>query len=349
MNKFIEKDVNLLCENFGFMQQIKNKKILITGATGLIGSVFTYFLCNLNDKYNLNITIYLCVRNIEKAKKFSFPQYVKYIVQDMKKEIVVDGGLDYIIHAASPTTSKYLVSNPVETINDTYLGTKNILELAKDKKVSSVVYLSSIEMYGQNFDDKEIKENDYGYINNLDVRSCYSEGKRFIECMCCSYCKEYDVPVKIARLTQTFGPGILLEDNRIFAHICKSVIANQDIVLHTDGSSSKNYLYITDAINAVFYILLRGIDGEAYNVANDETYISIKEMAQLVIDRFNRNIKLIVDLKENMGYAPSTKVNLNTDKLRKLGWSPSVSLIDMYGNTINYLKGLMYKEDEEEC
>ena len=249
--------------------------------------------------------------------------------------------IDYIVHCANSTSSKFYVEHPVENINTAYLGTNIVLQFAKDNNVKSMVYLSSLECYGTVDDDKEITEDMMGFITPTDVRSSYSLGKRATECLCHCYAKEYGVPVKMARLTQTFGAGVSLEDNRVFAQFAKSIIKGEDIILHTNGESAKPYCYTIDCICALLYLLMAGENGEAYNVANSETYISIYDMAKFLVDNFNPKCRAKIELNDNMGYAPVTHLNLNTKKLQDLGWKPYYGLKEMYGQLINYYKTIL--------
>ena len=210
-------------------------------------------------------------------------------------------------------------------------GTKNILEFAKNKNCLGFVYLSSLEVYGIT-DKEEISENDYGYINFLEPRASYSEGKRLCENLCISYGSEYAIPVKIARLTQTFGAGVTKEDNRVFAQFAKSVIEKRNIILHTKGNTKRSYCYTTDAVCAIFTILTKGENNNAYNVANKNTYISIYDMAKSLE---NENTKVIFEIdNKNRGYNPEIKINLNTKKLETLGWSAKTPLNEMFKKLI---------------
>lgn len=199
-----------------------------------------------------------------------------------------------------------------------------------------------MEMYGTfNNSDTEITEDKIGYINPLKVRSNYPESKRLCENMCVAYMKEYGVKVKIARLAQTFGAGILPGENRVFAQFAKSVISGRDIVLHTRGLSEGNYCYTRDCVLGLFTILLCGENGEAYNVANPKSHTTIAEMAHMVADKIsNGKIKVIYDIpKDNVfGYAEDTKMKLNSDKLQALGWTPEIGLEDAYKRMIEQMK-----------
>ena len=154
------------------------------------------------------------------------------------------------------------------------------------------------------------------------MRSSYNIGKRAAESLCHAYCKEYKVPVKIARLTQTTGAGIAKDDNRIIAQFARLAAEGKDIILHTTGEAARPYCYTMDAISAILYILFRGESGEAYNVANEETYISAKDMAEYLKKNVNSNICVKVELKDSKGYAPTTKLRLNSGKIQALGWRP---------------------------
>ena len=242
-------------------------------------------------------------------------------------------------HYAFPTESKYFIEHPIDVYNIITKGTETVLNYANSIKASSVVYVSSIESYGIVSVDSGIIDEQYqGYIDPLSVRSSYSLGKRSAEFISYSYYAQYSTPVKIARLTQTFGAGVSWSDNRIFAQLAKSVILNNDIILHTMGLSSKSYCYTTDAVSAILYILVKGDDGNAYNVTNPDTYISVREMAEIVKTNFEPNINIKIEIDETKGYAPDTYLNLDITKLQKLGWSPKINLKTMYRRLIDYYK-----------
>ena len=305
---------------------------LLTGATGLIGSAL---LMKLVAEGN-NVT---CpVRNKEKAKGlFEEGIYNKVQWVDLPLETYlqdVESEYNYIIHCASPTSGKYMVECPVETYEFIIESTRTLLQYARKNSIKGMVYVSSLEYYGQNFNEDIIKEDYEGYIEPTSSRSSYPLGKRAAEYLCVAYALEYNVPVKIARLTQTFGPGISADDNRVFAQFARSVINKEDIILHTDGESAKPYCHVYDCVDAILTILKAAVPGEAYNVANEDTYISIRDMAEFVQKNFNPEHKVVIQKRDDMGYAPVTKLRLNTQKLRDLGWSPRYGLKEMYGDLI---------------
>lgn len=331
-----ENDLIDLARKFPFKKELSGKKILITGGTGLIGSLTIKFLCLLNSVYSLGSKVYATARNKEKALTIAGENEVEWIIGNLSDEVKIDA-VDFIIHTACPTQSAFLAQHPVEVINDTVMGAKNIFELAKSSK-ARVVYLSSMEIYGQIFEHKKIKENDYGYINHLNPRSCYPESKRLIEALTASYAFEYGVEIMNARLTQTLGAGIAKNDNRVFAQFARAAINGENIVLHTEGKSAKSYVYTTDAINALFYILFKGEKGTAYNIANETSYISIYDLACFVKDKFNNAIEVVKEIDISKGYAPDTLADLDTTRLKQLGWKATVDLEEMFCRLINYLK-----------
>jgi nucleoside-diphosphate-sugar epimerase len=342
MNKqVLFDDLRLFAERFELAEKLRGKTFLVTGATGLIGSVMIKCLLELNSQKNLGIKIVAVVRNIEKAKTVfegvSSMIEFKQIGLDNISIDTIGTNIDYVIHLASPTASRFFVDYPVETLRTAIEGTTIVLEYAKNAQVKSVLVASSLEVYGSNGNDDLINETVQGYVNPLEVRSSYNMGKRAAESLCHAYAKEYQVPVKIARLTQTTGAGISEDDNRVIVQFSRKVSRSEDIVLHTTGESARPYCYTTDAISAMLFILLQGENGEAYNVANEDTYISAKDMAEYLKKTFNPRIDVRVELNDNMGYAPATKLRLDTSKLKALGWTPRYNLNEIFTNLICYL------------
>lgn len=326
-NSIFEEDIKNIINDFD-MSVFDGKTILVTGATGLIGKLCVKSL--LNSGYNTQVIA--LVRDEEKAKNiFGESKRLTYLVQDINQRINTTRRVDYIIHAASTTSSKDFVEKPVETIYTAINGSRNVLEFAKNKRLEGMVYLSSLEIYGVN-EKENIKEGDYGYIDILNPRSSYSESKKMVETMCISYGTEYGVPVKIARLAQTFGAGVSISDNRVFAQFAKSIINKENIILHTKGETKRNYCYTTDAVRGIFTILTKGKNNHAYNVANENSYCSISEMAHLLENEYTK-VEYKID-EVNRGYNPTVKIALNTEKLNALGWEAKVDLKEMFDRLI---------------
>ena len=315
---------------------------MITGATGLIGSVMVKCLLELNRQSRLGIKIVAVVRSLDKARKVFGTEFNQIVFRQLElSEITLERiniEVNYVIHLASPTASKYFVEHPVETLRTAIEGTTAVLEYAKSALIEGMIYASSLETYGSNHTDEWLSEAFQGYVNPTEVRSSYNIGKRASECLCHSYAKEYDVNVIIARMTQTFGAGVEYNDGRVFAQFARKAIESKDIELYTAGTTSRMYCYTTDAVSAMLYLLIKGEKGEAYNIANKDNYISIRDMAQLIKDEFSPNIKVVITPKENLGYAPETMLKLDTSKIESLGWRPMYGLKEMFGRLISSLR-----------
>ena len=287
----LEEDMKELAGNEELGGLLKGSTVFVTGATGLLGSQLIVGLLYMNEVQDAGIRVVGMARSKQKVQKVFGSlinhEALSFYFGDIEEPVLYEGDVDFLVHGASPTSSKYFVTNPVETILAAIEGTKHVLEFAKARGAKGMVYLSSLEVYGTPEEGREwMKEGDYGYLDPLSVRSSYSEGKRMVECLCVSFAKEYGVPVKIARLSQTFGAGVDYADGRVFAEFARCAVEGRDIVLHTQGNTVRSYCYAKDAVAAILYVLLKGNSGEAYNVTNMDTAVSIREMAELVSGLF---------------------------------------------------------------
>lgn len=338
MSNIITEDLRQFRSDFKYREKLENSVFLITGITGLIGSNLVRCLLSLNS----NIKIYAPVRDASKVKdllEYSKSNLILFEVHDlMDFDFDLLDDVDYVAHCAAPTASKYFITNPVETINSIVSLTDKLLRYAMHHQLKGFVYLSSIEVYGQINSDKKLSENEQAYINTLDIRSSYPLAKRLAENLCCSYASEYDVPACIVRLTQTTGPGISNNDNRVIAQFTRAAVRGEDIVLHTLGESARPYCYTIDAVEAILYVLLFGVKGEAYNVAHDESYISARDLALLIKRVLNPAIEVRYEIDDNMGYAPASRIDLSIEAIKKLGWAPKYTIEDIIINLSKYLK-----------
>ena len=353
MNEVLREDFNDIYNDINIdFNLFNNKTILVTGATGFIGSLIIKYLLYLIVEKAINIKIIVTARNKSKLESiFSNTDISKMQVFigdltdcDFATDFTdtIKSKVDYIIHTAAITASKEMITKPIETVLLSIYGTNSILKIAALKKISSFVYLSSMEMYGsfEKNDDSFCTEDDLGYINPLNVRSNYPESKRMCENLCIAYYSEKNVPVKIARLSQVFGAGVSSLDNRLYLQIAKSVINKKNITLYTDGLSEGNYCYSSDAIRALFTLLFYGENGEAYNIVNEDTHCTVLEMANMVFKEIGHNeIKVIFEKNNiNHGFAPKVKLKLSSEKIKQLNWNPKWNLKEMYIRMIDYLE-----------
>lgn len=341
-NSVLNEDIEqIISDSHLPWREMADTSVLITGATGLIGTALVRVLAAARQKYRLNLTLIGNGRSSAKGERlmrdYGLDVFRSGDIRQFLSTEAIPAKVDYIFHCAAITKSADMVAKPVDVITTAVDGTKNVLELAKERRSISVVYLSSMEVYGQNLLG-QVQETDLGYLDLSNPRSSYSESKRLCESLCAAYFAQYGVPVKIARLAQTFGAGTPQADTRVFAQFARSAMAEENIVLHTEGRSRGNYCYLADVVRGLLALLLCGTNGQAYNIANPEASMTIREMAELVASEVGQGrIKTVVEIPsdiEKRGYAPAVGFKLNIDKLKALGWHPRYGLADMYKRMI---------------
>lgn len=315
-------------------EKIDGCNILITGATGLIGSCIVDELMK-----NAGCHVYAAGRNIERAKT-KFGTYFQskrfhFIQYDVEKPLDGNVIFDYVIHAASNASPNFFVSNPVEVIMSNIMGTKNLLDYGRTHGMKRFLYVSSGEVYG-NGDVEEWKEDDSGYVDCMTMRSCYPTSKRAAETLCVAYMHQHNVDVVVARPCHTYGPGFTESDTRAFAQFVRNARKHEDIVLKSKGQQYRSWLYVKDCVSAIFTILLNGQSGEAYNVADKKSCITIRELAETIADI--GGVKVVFDEPsdvEKQGFSVIRKAVFDTRKLEALGWKPRYSLQGALVETIN--------------
>lgn len=335
-----KRDLDIIFNNSIDWEVFRDKRILVTAATGRLGMYIVEALVKADLDYNLNMRVIAHARNEKKlntvfGNTLELPN-VEPLIQDIIEEIRLDGPVDYIFHTAGPAAPKDFTETPVETLWAHVSGTHNVLELAKEKKSERVVYISTVEIYGENVTEEDFKETDMGVIRCDNARSCYPEAKRLCETMLASYEAEYGISYVGARMSHTFGPGITLEDGRSFSEFIGCALKGEDIILHSDGSAVRPYTYVADAIGGVLMIATKGEKNTYYNIANLDNQASVKEVAQVIADLAPRGKTKVVFENEGtkLQYLNFKLGVMNTDKIRNLGWRPGVDLKSAFRYTI---------------
>lgn len=273
-------------------ERLENKTLLVAGANSFLASYMIEAVLHYNDmKKNKPCRVIALVRNIEKGK-LRFAGYFQrkdftILHSDVCGFTDYEKKVDVIIHAASQASPKYYGIDPVGTLLPNIIGTHNLLELARKHRSENFLFFSSSEVYGEPREaGKPLDERSFGYLDCMTVRACYAEGKRAGETLCKTYAEKYDMNVKVVRPFHTYGPGMQLDDGRVYADFVKDVVKKEDIVLKSDGSAVRAFCYIRDAADGFFRVLFSGRPGEAYNVASDKDVISVKDLANIVAGLF---------------------------------------------------------------
>lgn len=329
----VDEDIQFLKQYDIQDHLFKNKTILITGATGMIGSYLTHYFASLVKTHQVKVVA--LVRNVEKAKKIFKDANIEYLVQDINSPIQYANDVDYIVHAASFAGPKYFIEQPVEIMRANLLGTMNVLEFARKANTKKTIIISSIQAYGElNPTITSIKEEMYGAINPYEASSCYSEAKKASEVLALSYQRQYGINVHCIRLTHAFGPGMDIHDGRMLADFVRDGVNGKSIVLKSDGEGIRNFIYIADVISAFLIIMLHG-DTITYNITNPTCVLKIKELAKVIVDLFpEKKMELIFDIQKVQGVSNVQFPVLNTDKLTALGWKPYFTIEKAMRNTI---------------
>lgn len=353
-DRIINEDIERILNEKLPWELFRGKTVLVTGASGMIPSYVMYTMLGLNDALDMGIKVLALVRNEEKARGI-FGSLLErddltLLVQDVTAPISTDGPVDYIFHGASPAKPQQHKAAPVDTIRANLLGTMNLLEHAVSKNASGFVLMSSSEVYGSVEPSERIitggiTEGDYGAIDCLSTRSCYSEGKRAAETLCACYMQQFGIACTIPRFAHIYGPGMSLSDGRVQADFAANVVRGEDILMKSDGSSQRAYTYVSDAVCGMFYALLKG-DELAYNIADSDNVISIRQLAEAFIaSRPEKGLRLVINIDTDAAgrYNPAKYIGLNNSKVKALGWAPKVSIAEGTLRMISSMEAASHK------
>lgn len=344
MNKIINNDIKEIDE-FINPTSFFNKSILITGGSGFLPAYLVEYFLFLNQKYKKQtICVIILVRDLQKAKKrfknYLINNYFKIYKHDVAEYFNYGGEIDFIIHAASQASPKFYGLDPVGTFSPNVIGTNNLLKLGFEKKIKSFLFFSSSEVYGNSIDflHKDILETDFGEIDPNKVRSCYSLSKKMGENICRSWSKQFGIEVKIVRPFHTYGPGMSLDDGRVYADFVRSVVNKKNITINSDGKAIRSYCYVKDATIGFLKVLTSGKSNFPYNIGNPNETYSVNELAKIIINISNnsnmRYIKKQKYLKSNYLKSEVSRLVPNIEKLIDLGYVPSTKVQEGFNKTI---------------
>ena len=342
-NLYIE-DVNLIAGLNLEWDNLRNSSILISGATGLIGTLLVDVIMHKNLHDGLNCKIYALGRSSNKAhERFSDyfgDEHFTFIAHDINTPLVnFSENPEYVLHMASNTHPKDYASDPVGTILTNILGLNNLLRFSTEHNTKRFLFTSTVEVYGENRGDTEFFSEDYcGYINIAKARAGYPESKRCGETLCQSYIQQYGLDVVLPRLPRTYGPTMQKSDSKAVAQFIHKAIAGEDIVLKSAGTQLYSYAYAADSVSGILTVLFRGKTGEAYNIADEKSDITLKDLAGIAAEYAGKNVVFeIPDAQEKAGYSASTKALLDARKLKALGWTAHYTIKDGITRTIQIL------------
>ena len=306
-------------------ERLRGKRILISGATGLLGSFLVDTLLWQNREAGLNCAVYALVRDRARAEaRFrSWGAYApRILAQDVSQPIRGLDGADFVLHLASNTHPRLYAADPIGTIRTNLLGTLSLLDFAAACGAERCAFASSNEIYGENRGDAETFDEHYcGYIDCNTLRAGYPESKRCGEALCQAYLRQKELDIVIPRFTRSYGPTLLPGDSKAMSQFLHRAAAGEDIVLKSAGRQFYSFTYAADAVSGFLTVLLLGERGEAYNIADPASDATLGDLAALIADAAGtRVVYEVPDETERAGYSAATKARLNPEKLQALGW-----------------------------
>jgi UDP-glucuronate decarboxylase len=320
------------------------QSVLLTGASGLIGTMLIDVLMEKNRKEELKCQIYAAGRNREKAwerfKDYWENQYFQFVTLDVNAPLPLKEEVDYVIHAASNTHPKLYALDPVGSLMTNLQGTFNLLEYGRIHNLKRMLFLSSVEIYGQALHPADIFDEKYcGYIDCNAVRACYPEGKRAGEALCNAYISKYGLDIVIPRLARVYGPTMRLDDSKAMSQFLMNGLHGEDIILKSQGLQKFSYCYVGDVVQGILYCLLKGKSGEAYNISDKRTELLLKDIANYIAELSGQKVIFdFPDKEEQQGYSIVTVGVMDSMKLQKLGWQPFDNLKSGIKKTLDILK-----------
>jgi nucleoside-diphosphate-sugar epimerase len=349
-SKAYQEDLALVAQGSPDWSVFDNSTIAVSGATGMIGTFLIDVLMQKNLEHDIDCHILALGRDEEKARA-RLPYFGNEHFSFEELDVSIPGShpaqnADIVIHLASPTHPKQYSSNPIGTITSNVMGLTNLMDfITGDGTViegKRFCFASSVEIYGQNRGDVEMFDESYlGYIDCNTLRAGYPESKRLGEALCQAYATQRGLSVHIPRLPRTYGPTMLPSDSKAIAQFIKKAVAGEDIVLKSEGNQLFSYLYVADTVSGMLHVLTHGESGMAYNLADADSNVSLRSLAQSLADAAGTSVIFeLPDESERRGYSTATKALLDPTRIQQTGWKAHYDITSGLNRTVAILKEL---------
>lgn len=345
----VEQDLVYMCQRLEQeLGTIGGQKVLITGGAGFLG----YYLVQVIDYWNrefrpsglIDLTVFdNYIRGMpEWLLKLKDESRLNLIAHDITRPLPdgMDDDFAFIIHAASIASPTFYRKYPIETMDANVNGLRHLLEYIKQQKISGrhtpggFLFYSSSEVYGDPPANRIPTSEDYnGNVSFTGPRACYDESKRYGETLCVNFSRQYDLPIRIARPFNNYGPGLKITDRRVIPDFARDILNGKDIVMLSDGKPTRTFCYVADAVVGYYKILVKGRRGEAYNIGTETPEISMAELAGKMADQakalFGYTGRVITTTSEEQEYLidnPNRRCPRIDKAAEELGYRPQMDI-----------------------
>lgn len=327
------KELTRYMGKYDFLGHISGKTFLITGCKGMIGEAFIKWLLLENEEHSANVNIIASTRKPEETPNYIDPSdKISFCRFGYEREVLDGVHVDYIIHCAAPTGRDFFINNPVETFRVIVDSTENMLTIARENEDCRMLFLSSVEAYGLPDTSEPLPESYVGAIDSLEIRNGYPLGKKAAEFLCFAASREYSLDIKIVRPSSIHGLFQSYSEPRVYNEVLRCLIEKRNLVMKSDGLTKKSLIYTLDAISALFLVLFKGEKGQAYNVTDPSTFLTIRDVTERMFSAFSDGLRIeyILEDRAKNGYLPHQCFTQDVNKIKQLGWSALTSLEEIY-------------------
>ena len=343
-NPLYINDLQKVIDHVEGIKDLNGKSLLMIGASGMVGSFLVDTIMLANDHLGIDIKVYAMGRNRKKLEarfeKYQSSNNFQIVEGDVTEPLDPSIKADYIIHGASNTHPRAYATDPIGTIMTNLAGTEQVLKHAVATNATRTLFLSTVEIYGENRGDVDKFKEDYcGYIDCNTLRAGYPEGKRVSESLCQAYIAKHDLDIVIPRLCRTFGPTMLLSDSKASSQFILNAAREEDIVLKSEGKQYFSYIYVGDAVSAILHLMIHGKNGEAYNVSEEAFDLQLRDLAGKLAEINNKKVIFeLPDETEKKGFSKASTAILDNQKLKETGWDSIFTLEESLAHTVKLVK-----------